>query len=448
VEIRQSRLGDYFVFHAAGRIDNQTSDTFQTELVAAVTSGNGDLIVDLAQVEYISSAGFRSLMTAARRKTKEQRIAVVGLNDLLRELFAIARFHHVMPVFGSAEDAIAAWEAPPPQAQQSSQTSALDAAPLGVYFWGTRGSLPTPVGRQAVRAKIRDALLIARERGLPAADAVDAFIDRELAFSVSGTFGGNTACVEIKTGGDEYVLCDLGTGIREFGNRMLAQHGPARKAVYNVFMSHVHWDHIMGFPFFAPSYIPGNTIRVHGCHKVLREALERQQSDPCFPVAFGSLASTIEFIELEPGTEYQIAGLSVLPIKQFHGGDSFGYRFSRGGKSVVYSTDCEHKTSAIDASYPFVDFFRDVDVLIFDAMYSLADTVSVKEDWGHSSNMIAVELAQMAKAKRLVLFHHEPVFDDRTIERVLAETVRFEEISRAGHKVEVLSAYDGLELTI
>ena len=448
MEIRQSRLGDYFVFHAAGRIDNQTSDTFQTELVAAVTSGNGDLIVDLAQVEYISSAGFRSLMTAARRKTKEQRVAVVGLNDLLRELFAIARFHHVMPVFGSAEDAIAAWEAPPPQAQQSSQAAALDAAPLGVYFWGTRGSLPTPVGRQAVRAKIRDALLMARERGLPAADAIDAFIDRELAFSVSGTFGGNTACVEIKTGGDEYVLCDLGTGIREFGNRMLAQHGPARKAVYNVFMSHVHWDHIMGFPFFAPSYIPGNTIRVHGCHKVLREALERQQSDPCFPVAFGSLASTIEFIELEPGTEYQIAGLSVLPIKQFHGGDSFGYRFSRGGKSVVYSTDCEHKTSAIDASYPFVDFFRDVDVLIFDAMYSLADTVSVKEDWGHSSNMIAVELAQMAKAKRLVLFHHEPVFDDRTIERVLAETVRFEEISRAGHKVEVLSAYDGLELTI
>ena len=88
-------------------------------------------------------------------------------------------------------------------------------------------------------------------------------------------------------------------------------------------------------------------------------------------------------------------------------------------------------------------------MLIFDAMYSLADTVSVKEDWGHSSNMIAVELAQMAKAKRLVLFHHEPVFDDRTIERVLNETIRFEEISRGdGHKIEVISAYDGLELTV
>jgi ribonuclease BN (tRNA processing enzyme) len=81
-------------------------------------------------------------------------------------------------------------------------------------------------------------------------------------------------------------------------------------------------------------------------------------------------------------------------------------------------------------------------------MYSLADTVSVKEDWGHSSNVIAVELAQAARVKRLALFHHEPVFDDRMIEAVLGETVRFEEISRDGHKVEVISAFDGLDLTI
>ncbi len=446
MEIRQSRLGDYYVFHAAGRIDNQTSDAFQTELLAAVAAG-GDLIIDFAQVEYISSAGFRALMTAARHKAKERRIAVVELNEVLRELFAIARFHHVMPVFGSAAEAVAAWEAPP-RPQQIAQPSIHDNEPIAVHFWGTRGSLPTPLNRQAVRAKIRDALLVAREHGLPAADAIDAFIDRELPFSVAGTFGGNSACVEIKAGGEEYVLCDLGSGVREFGNRVLAQHGPGRKACYNVFMSHVHWDHIMGFPFFGPAYIPGNTIRIHGCHSVLREALERQQSDPCFPVAFSSLGATIDFIELQPGAEYQVAGLAVTAMKQFHSGDSYGYRFSRGGKSIVYSTDCEHKTGSIDASYPFVEFYRDADLLIFDAMYSLADTVSVKEDWGHSSNMIAVELAQMARVKRLAMIHHEPVFDDRMIERVLAETIRFEEISRAGHRVEVLSAYDGLELTV
>jgi phosphoribosyl 1,2-cyclic phosphodiesterase len=328
------------------------------------------------------------------------------------------------------------------------QPAPEDAAPLVVHFWGTRGSLPTPLGEAAVRAKIREALLAAQARGLLAADAIDAFIDGELPFSVRGTFGGNTSCVQIATGGDEYVLCDLGSGVREFGNRLLAQHGPGRKVCYNVFLSHVHWDHIMGFPFFAPAYIPGNTIRIHGCHDGLAEAVRRQQSDPYFPVDFGALGATIEFIELEPGAESQVAGLSVIPIKQPHSGDSYSYRFSRGTKSIVYSTDGEYKAEAIDPSLPFVEFCRNADLLIFDAMYSLAEAVSVKEDWGHSSNMVAVELAQMARVKRLAMYHHEPVLDDRMIEQVLAETIRFEEISRDGHKVEILSAYDGLELTI
>jgi phosphoribosyl 1,2-cyclic phosphodiesterase len=204
----------------------------------------------------------------------------------------------------------------------------------------------------------------------------------------------------------------------------------------------------MGFPFFAPAYIPGNRIRVYGCHSTLSQVLHTQQSEPFFPVDFRSLASTIEFVTLEPGHTYEVAGLAVTSIKQFHSGDSYGYRFSRGSKSIVYSTDCEHKYSLLDESYPFVEFYRNADLLIFDAMYSLGDTVSVKEDWGHSSNVVAVELAQAAQVKRLALFHHEPVLDDRMIEVVLADTVRFEWISRRGDKVEVISAYDGLELRV
>ena len=160
------------------------------------------------------------------------------------------------------------------------------------------------------------------------------------------------------------------------------------------------------------------------------------------------LSANIEFITLEPGRRYEVAGLSVSAIKQFHSGDSYGYRFSDGGKSIVYSTDCEHKYSRLDESYSFIEFYRNADLLIFDAMYSLGDSVSVKEDWGHSSNVIAVELAQAAGVKRLVLFHHEPVLNDQMIEGVLADTVRFEWISRRGDKVEVISAYDGLELTV
>jgi phosphoribosyl 1,2-cyclic phosphodiesterase len=327
-----------------------------------------------------------------------------------------------------------------------------DDTPISVRFWGTRGSLSAPLGHVEVRGKIRQALLAACARGITDPAQIDAFIERELPFSVQGTFGGNTSCVEIGrsggTRGGDYLLCDLGTGVREFGNQVVAEHDAAQPHCFNVFLSHVHWDHIMGFPFFAPAYIPGNRIRIHGCHKLLHEAMLRQQSAPYFPVSFDSLPATIEFVELEPGTEYQVGGFSVSAIRQFHEGESYGYRFSRGGKSVVYSTDCEHKASVLDQSYPFVDFFRDADLLIFDAMYSLAETVSVKEDWGHSSNVVAVELAQLANVKRLALFHHEPACDDATIERVLRETTRYEEISRDGHRVDVISAYDGLELII
>jgi len=204
----------------------------------------------------------------------------------------------------------------------------------------------------------------------------------------------------------------------------------------------------MGFPFFAPAYIPGNRIRIYGCHQGLEEALGTQHSAPWFPVDFGSLAATIEFVTLEPGRVCEIAGLSVTAIKQPHSGDSYAYRFYKGGKSVVYATDGEHEPDYLDDSYPFVEFSRSTDLMIFDAMYSLGDTVSVKKHWGHSSNVVAVELAHAAQVKRLALFHHDPVLDDRMLEVVLGDTVRFEAISRRGARTEVISAYDGLELTI
>ncbi len=319
-----------------------------------------------------------------------------------------------------------------------------------IRFWGTQGSLPAPLNYLAVRKKIHEALLAARGHKLDGVPAIDQFIDRTLPFSVHGTYGGNTSCVEIVTGGDEYVLCDMGTGAREFGNSVLAKQGPAKKNHFNIFMSHLHWDHIMGFPFFTPAYIPGNVVRIHGCHKGMRDAFQRQQSHPSFPVDFKTLGATIEFVKLEPNRTYEIDGLSVRAIAQNHSGDSYGYRFTKDGRTVVYSTDSEHKYEALDDTYPFVEFFRNADLLIFDAQYSLAEQISIKEDWGHSSNMVGVELAQRAGVKHLVMYHHEPVNDDQMLERILNETRRYEEISRPEHKQKlvVTSAYDGLEIVL
>ena len=324
---------------------------------------------------------------------------------------------------------------------------------LTIRFWGTRGSLPSPLSAAAVRQKVRTVLKKADGRCFADSAAMEDFLDRELDFAATSTYGGNSACVQIDSGGDELVFCDLGSGARELGQKILADRGP--RNVYNVFLSHVHWDHIMGFPFFTPAYIPGNVTRIHGGHDVeavVRKAFLRQQSAPCFPVDFDKLGARIEFVQLQPGPRYNIAGLEVQLLQQQHSGDSYGYRFSRGGRSVVYSTDSEHKYDKLDESYPFIDFFRDADLVIFDAMYSLADAVSVKEDWGHSSNIIAVELCQLARARHLCLFHHEPVFDDAMLDKILAETIRFEAISRdaadLAEPLRVSAAYDGLEIRL
>lgn len=315
---------------------------------------------------------------------------------------------------------------------------------MKIVFWGTRGSLPTPLNGRAVRRKVVNALVKGADKNLNTVEKAQAFCERELGFAEASTYGGNSSCVQVDTGGPDYLICDLGTGVREFALAALAKHGPAKPQTYHVLVSHVHWDHIMGFPFFVPAFIPGNRIRLYSCHAKLEQAIRTQNHEPCFPVEFSTLAASIEFVTMEPGKRYEIAGASVTGMQQLHGNDSYGYRIEKDGKSIVYTTDSEHKPEDRAEMERAADFFRDADLVIFDAMYSLADSISVKEDWGHSSNVLGVELCQMAGAKHLCLFHHEPVYDDERIDGVLAETIRFEEITRDGTPLKICTAYDGL----
>jgi phosphoribosyl 1,2-cyclic phosphodiesterase len=318
---------------------------------------------------------------------------------------------------------------------------------MRIRFWGTRGSLPIALTAGGVRRKLTAALRDAAGRAFGSDEEIERYVDA-LPFDVGGTFGGHTSCVEIETGLPEYVVCDLGSGLRPFGQAALARHGPKAPQTYHLFVSHVHWDHIMGLPFFGPAYIPGNRLVFYGAHTELESALRRQMEPPSFPVNFGAFNATIEFVQLEPDTAHDLAGMRVTLKRQYHTGDSYGYRFEREGKVVVYSTDSEHKFASPGESAGFTAFFRDADVVIFDAMYSLADAISVKADWGHSSNIVGVELCQMAHARELCLFHHEPALDDTAIAKMLAETRRFEEITRMGEPLRVSAAYDGLELTL
>ena len=144
----------------------------------------------------------------------------------------------------------------------------------------------------------------------------------------------------------------------------------------------------------------------------------------------------------------EVAGCRVEVIRQHHDNDSYGYRFGCHGKSLVYSTDSEHKLDDTASMQRFVEFLRNADLVIMDTMYSLVDAVSVKADWGHSSNVVAVDLCHLANARRLAMFHHEPVFDDNMIRKLHLDTIRYEELTRRGSMLDVLCAYDGLEVSL
>src|SRR6266480_6210834 len=288
---------------------------------------------------------------------------------------------------------------------------------LWVTFWGTRGSIPVSLDSASIRDKLAHAIVAASGKRLDTQEKARAWVDSELDFAVSHTFGGNSACVQLDAGDDEHVLCDLGSGVRAFGNHVFTRDGPAKPNVFHVFQSHLHWDHIMGFPFFSPAYIPGNTIRIHGGHPVavLEEAFRRQQSAPCFPVKWNHLGATIEFIHLDADLWYEIDGLRVKAKLQPHPGDSYGYRFEQNSNALVYSTDIEHKLQSEPETEGIVEFYRNADLVVLDAMYSLNEMINSKEDWGHSSNVVGVDLCLRAHVKHYCMFHHEPAHGDETI---------------------------------
>jgi phosphoribosyl 1,2-cyclic phosphodiesterase len=326
---------------------------------------------------------------------------------------------------------------------------------MRVHFWGTRGSLPASISSQTVQKKLVKVLHAARGQDLQSDDRIEKFLissvsDKSLPFSATGTYGTNTSCIEI-VGGNEYVICDAGTGIRDFGNHLLApetKKSHPHPGVFNIFMSHLHWDHIQGFPFFTPAYIPGNVINIFGFHEELEHAFTMQQEFPFFPVPLTALAATINFKVLEPDKIYEIAGFKLTTKIQNHPGKSYGYRFEKDGKSVVYSTDSEHKSEAYEDGYPFLDFFRDADLLIFDSQYSLVDAISLKENWGHSSNIMAVELSTKAQVKRLCIFHNEPTFEDEALDKFLDDTRKYSAIYSESESLQIDLAYDGLEVEV
>jgi phosphoribosyl 1,2-cyclic phosphodiesterase len=263
---------------------------------------------------------------------------------------------------------------------------------MRVTFWGTRGSIATPG-------------------------------------TGTTTYGGNTSCVEMRCGTDIFIF-DAGTGIRPLG-LTLAQEFEGRPVTLHLFISHTHWDHIQGFPFFTPAYLPTTTIHIYGSGgqgRPLEKVLRGQMDSDYFPVALGDMSSTLNVHEFK-GKPFQVGEATIAATYLNHPGMNLGYRLHHEGKSVVYATDNEpyqqtlvhlgqraeagrHFGQKLDAE--FVRFLAGADLYIGEAQYT-DEEYPERIGWGHSSISATVEAALEAQVRSLAFFHHDPLHDDPVV---------------------------------
>lgn len=230
--------------------------------------------------------------------------------------------------------------------------------------------------------------------------------------------GGNTSCVEVRCGGQRLIL-DAGTGLRALGDSLLAEKQPIDAALL---LSHFHWDHIQGLPFFVPAYLPSTKLTIVGSsdgRHSLRDKLSRQMTEPHFPVQLDDLSAELGYREARPNQALEIGDVRVKVARLNHPGGVFAYRIEHAGRSIVYATDTEH--------YACVDpvlksLAEGADLLIYDAQYTpeeyRGDGGRSKVGWGHSTYVAGVEVARAAGVRKLVLFHHDPQRTDEGVARI------------------------------
>ena len=288
---------------------------------------------------------------------------------------------------------------------------------LRVQFWGTRGSIPSP-GRRTVR------------------------------------YGVNTPCVEIRTEEGWLVILDAGTGIRELG-LSLQDRSDGAPLAGDIFLTHAHWDHIQGIPFFAPIFQRGNHFTIWGS-RALEGSVDRvvrdQMSPVVFPVTFEELDARIDFSSIAAGERRSGRGYEVEAFDVQHPGGALGYRFRSpgSGQSIVYVSDNEIGAPEKYDSAPgwreqFVNFVRGATVLVHDTMYT-TEEYDHHRGWGHSTFRDAVEVAMDAGVGTLVLFHHEPRRSDDELDQRIDECRAL--VRSRGGALQVLGAAEGLTLTV
>jgi phosphoribosyl 1,2-cyclic phosphodiesterase len=313
---------------------------------------------------------------------------------------------------------------------------------MQVQFWGVRGSLPSPQLPSQIRGKISTILERITPEDIASPESREKFL-AELPPWLYGTIGGNTPCVSVSNGDPKNrIIFDCGSGIREMGLAMVREK-PA-PTHYDIFLSHLHWDHIQGLPFFAPGYNPSVKLDFYSPMKNLEAAFNGQMSSPYFPVHMQSMGSEKEFHLME--YEMAIGDMIISYKKLSHPGDSYSFKVSDGKSSFIYATDTELSPDDFAKTEENTLYFANADLVVIDSQYTLGESIE-KYNWGHSAFSMGVDFAANWGVKHLVLFHHDPTYDDRKLFSILQSAKWYtERMNIKGIKISL--AMEGMEITL
>ena len=310
---------------------------------------------------------------------------------------------------------------------------------MRVRLWGVRGSLATPMSNAQLREKARALLAEANPEDLASPATIEAYLDRS---SHSWTYGGNTSCVEVMIG-NQLVILDAGTGLRALSSQLQAD-GRAAKAEVHLCFTHFHWDHICGFPFFAPIYMPGREIRVWSGRSDALELLSSQMSGAHFPVKWPHLPSKITAQQVHEDSPCTIDGTTIKVLPLIHPDKAYGYRIEHGGRSVCYLTDTEVSKAPHRLAESYASFVAGADVVIVDAMYGFLDYHD-HINFGHSTIFNFIDFFREADIGELVIFHHDPLASDPAVTRLRNDANRYKELIAPNARWTLSAGYEGKE---
>ena len=316
---------------------------------------------------------------------------------------------------------------------------------MKIRFWGVRGSLPSPQLSSQIRSKVSAILERLNPEDLQSNESRERFL-AELPNWLFGTVGGNTPCLSLEFDDNEackdILVFDAGSGIRELGGALVREKSPCKKL--HIFMSHFHWDHLMGLPFLDCAYDPKYRLDFYSPFADLEKNLNGQMQYPYFPITMDAMAAKKRYSVLKGPRKINNWQISYRKMK--HPGDTYAYKVFDGKHSFIYSTDTELEAVDFLKNRENSEFFHKADLLVMDSQYTLGESIE-KYNWGHSAFSMAVDFAANWDIKHLVLFHHDPEYDDHKLYNNLQSAKWY--VDRMNKKELKLSlATEGLEILL